>query len=119
MGSLKNKDIISIKEFKNSEILDVLSVASDIKKNMKKYRGVLDGYILATAFFEPSTRTKLSFQSAMERLGGSVIDLPPEKASSRAKGENLADTIRMLECYSDIIGYIERYFGLVGKVWEV
>jgi len=58
---------------------------------------------MATAFFEPSTRTKLSFQTAMLRMGGEFIDLPPEEASSRAKGENFADTIKMLESYADVI----------------
>ncbi|MCD6563384.1 MAG: aspartate carbamoyltransferase [Thermoproteales archaeon] len=119
MGSLKNKDIISIRELKNDEILDVINVAKDIKKNMKSYRDILKGYILATAFFEPSTRTKLSFQSAMKRLGGSVIDLPPEEASSRAKGENLADTIRMLECYSDIIVIRHKIEGTAKFVSEI
>jgi len=103
MGSLKNRDIISIKDLEPDEILEVIHETKNMKKNIKGNTKLLEGYILATAFFEPSTRTKLSFQSAMCRLGGSVIDLPPEKASSRAKGENLADTIRMLQCYSDII----------------
>ncbi len=119
MGSLKDRDIISIRDFDKNEILDIISHALKIKRDIKRYRNVLDGYILATAFFEPSTRTKLSFQSAMNRLGGRVIDLPPEKVSSRAKGENLADTIRMLESYSDIIVIRHKIEGTAKFVSEI
>ena len=77
-------------------------LANDIEKNPKKYAHVCDGRILATLFYEPSTRTRLSFESAMCRLGGKVIGFSSAAASSAAKGESVADTARMISCYADI-----------------
>lgn len=100
-----NKDVLSITDFSKEELMTLFKETKRIKEELKE-RGALNylkGYVMATAFFEPSTRTKLSFQTAMLRMGGEFIDLPPEEASSRAKGENFADTIRMLESYADVI----------------
>lgn len=98
----KKKDIISIKDFSKDELLYLL----DLAKRMETLKGketMLSGKVLSTVFYEPSTRTRLSFESAMCRLGGSVIGFSDPKISSVAKGESLHDTVRMLEGYSDII----------------
>lgn len=85
------------------ETQKLLDLALDIEKNRSKYAHVCDGKKLATLFFEPSTRTRLSFESAMLSLGGSVLGFSSANASSAAKGESVADTIRTVSCYSDII----------------
>ncbi|GGP21298.1 aspartate carbamoyltransferase [Thermocladium modestius] len=77
--------------------------AQEMEKHSKSSLSVMNGKIMAIAFFEPSTRTRLSFETAMLRLGGRVIDMGSVEASSLAKGENLADTIRMLDSYADLI----------------
>ncbi len=101
----RGKDVLSITEFSKQDLRVLFDEAERYLRIIEEGEITEDlkGRILATAFFEPSTRTKLSFQSAMLRLGGKVIDLPPAMASSIAKGENLADTIRMLDAYADII----------------
>ena len=96
------KDIISVKDFSREDILYVLDGASRMEK-MGQKNNLLSGYILATLFFEPSTRTRLSFESAASRLGCSIIGFSEAGGTSSAKGETLADTIRMVESYSDII----------------
>lgn len=80
----------------------LLTLASDIEKNRSKYSHVCDGKKLATLFFEPSTRTRLSFESAMLSLGGSVLGFSSADSSSAAKGESVSDTIRVISCYADI-----------------
>ncbi len=97
----KDKDIISIRDFSVEEIDYILKAASNFEK--KKPKAILDNKILATLFFEPSTRTRLSFESAMHRLGGEVIGLSRPSVSSIAKGESLIDTIKTVESYADII----------------
>lgn len=97
----KNRDIISIKDFSKEEILYLLNIAKKFKQ--KPYSSLLKGKILASLFFEPSTRTRFSFESAMERLGGSVISLAEAKVSSAVKGESLNDSIRIVEKYCDAI----------------
>jgi aspartate carbamoyltransferase catalytic subunit len=100
----KSRDIISIRDFSKEDILEILEVAEEVEKNNNKYRDALRGYILATLFFEPSTRTRFSFQAAMLRLGGQFIALSnPKSTSSMAKGETLYDTIKMVDGYCDII----------------
>ncbi|PIS42948.1 MAG: aspartate carbamoyltransferase [Candidatus Kerfeldbacteria bacterium CG08_land_8_20_14_0_20_40_16] len=99
--NFKNRDIISIKDFSKEEILHVLNTAKRFKE--KTHPNLLKGKILASLFFEPSTRTRFSFESAMERLGGSVITLAEAKVSSSAKGESLSDSIRIVEKYCDAI----------------
>lgn len=84
------------------ELAKVLDLANDIEKNPETYAHKCDGKILATLFYEPSTRTRLSFESAMMRLGGKVLGFSSANASSAAKGESVADTVRTVSCYSDI-----------------
>ena len=80
----------------------VLDLASDIEKNPAKYAHACDGKVLATLFYEPSTRTRLSFESAMIHLGGQVLGFSSAASSSASKGESVSDTIRMISCYADI-----------------
>ena len=83
------------------ELAKVLDLANDIEKNPEKYAHKCDGKILATLFYEPSTRTRLSFESAMMRLGGKVLDFPAPIPVQR-QGESVADTVRTVSCYADI-----------------
>jgi aspartate carbamoyltransferase catalytic subunit len=96
------QNIISIKDFERTDIEKVLENAK-IMEGFTKGTDILQGKILATLFFEPSTRTRLSFESAMNRLGGTVIGFSESGSSSVAKGETLQDTVRMAERYADII----------------
>lgn len=97
------RHLLSPLDFTVEEIQKLLDLACDIEKNRAKYAHVCDGKKLATLFFEPSTRTRLSFESAMLSLGGSVLGFSSANSSSAAKGESVADTIRTISCYSDII----------------
>lgn len=89
-------------DFSVEEIEALLDLASDIEKHPQKYAHVCDGKKLATLFYEPSTRTRLSFESAMLRLGGSVLGFSSADSSSASKGESVSDTIRVISCYADI-----------------
>ena len=89
-------------DFSVEEIDDLLALARDIEQNLPGYAHVCDGKKLATLFYEPSTRTRLSFEAAMLSLGGNVLGFSSANSSSAAKGESVADTIRMISCYSDI-----------------
>ena len=89
-------------DFSMEEIDDLLALARDIEQNLPQYAHVCDGKKLATLFYEPSTRTRLSFEAAMLSLGGNVLGFSSANSSSAAKGESVADTIRMISCYSDI-----------------
>ena len=84
------------------ELDDLLHLASDIEKNHDKYAHACDRKKLATCFYEPSTRTRLSFEAAMQNLGGSVLGFSSADSSSAAKGESVSDTIRVISCYADI-----------------
>ena len=97
------KHLIGIDDFTVEEINNLITVSEDIISNKVKYLEKCKGKILATLFFEPSTRTRLSFESAMLSLGGSVIGFSSAENSSTKKGETLADTIRTVSKYSDII----------------
>jgi aspartate carbamoyltransferase catalytic subunit len=99
----KGRDIISLKDFSREEIDYVLEMARTMEPLAKAGSDLLRGKILATLFFEPSTRTRLSFESAMHRLGGSAIGFAEAEIASVKKGENLADTMRVVESYADII----------------
>lgn len=103
--NLKGRDIVSIRDFKKEEIELILKTAEKMEPIAKgeKPSRLMEGKILGTLFFEPSTRTMLSFASAMERLGGSVLGFSGVDITSMAKGENLTDTIRTVERYCDII----------------
>ena len=89
-------------DFSVEEIDDLLALARDIEQNLPQYAHVCDGKKLATLFYEPSTRTRLSFEAAMLSLGGNVLGFSSADSSSAAKGESVADTIRMISCYADI-----------------
>ncbi len=89
-------------DFTVEELDKLFDLANDIEKNPEKYAHACEGKILATCFYEPSTRTRLSFESAMTRLGGRVIGFSDANSSSAAKGESVSDTIRVISCYADI-----------------
>ncbi len=97
------RHLISPTDFTTDEIDELIAVAGDIKKNPSKYAHVADGKKLATCFYEPSTRTRLSFESAMLSLGGSVLGFADADSSSAAKGESVSDTVRVVGVYADII----------------
>ncbi len=97
------RSLIDIENLSVKEIDELISVALDIDKNPKKYSKKCKGKKIATLFFEPSTRTRLSFESAMLELGGSVIGFSSPNSSSASKGESVADTARVISCYADII----------------
>ena len=97
------KHLIDIKELSVEEIDDLIEVAKDIIANGEKYSHKCSGKKLATLFFEPSTRTRLSFEAAMMELGGNVLGFSEASSSSVSKGETFADTIKVVGCYSDII----------------
>lgn len=89
-------------DFTTDELEQLFDTADDIRENMQEYSHRMDGKILATCFYEPSTRTRLSFETAMLRLGGKVMGFADESNSSAAKGESVADTIRVISCFADI-----------------
>lgn len=97
------KHLIDITDLNVEEIDNLIKTAKDIMENKEKYSEKCKNKILATLFFEPSTRTRLSFESAMLGLGGNVIGFSESSSSSTAKGETVSDTIRTVGCYSDII----------------
>ena len=97
------RSLIDIQQLTTDEINELIEVASDIIENGEKYSEACRGKILATLFFEPSTRTRLSFESAMYGLGGNVISVSNAESSSAAKGESVADTARTISSYADII----------------
>jgi len=96
------RHLISPLDLSVEELDDLLALAKDIEKNPKNYAHACDGMKLATCFYEPSTRTRLSFESAMLSLGGSVLGFAGADSSSAAKGESVADTLAVISCYSDI-----------------
>ncbi|OLS19596.1 MAG: Aspartate carbamoyltransferase [Candidatus Heimdallarchaeota archaeon LC_2] len=97
------KHLVSIKDIDRSFIEEVLKLAEKMEDNPDEYSERMKKKILATIFFEPSTRTRLSFESAMLRLGGKVLGFSDPNTSSVKKGESIADTIRMAACYADVI----------------
>ncbi len=96
------RHLMSPLDFDTKELDALFDLASDIEHNPAKYAHACEGKILATCFYEPSTRTRLSFESAMTRLGGRVIGFSDANSSSAAKGESVSDTIRVISCYADI-----------------
>lgn len=99
---LKAKHLLDPMDFSVEELEDLFQLADQIISNPKDFSHICDGKILATLFYEPSTRTRLSFETAMLRLGGNVIGFSEANSSSTAKGESIADTIRVIDCYADI-----------------
>ncbi|GAB1415355.1 aspartate carbamoyltransferase [Paludibacter sp.] len=96
-----NKSLVSITDYNKDEILSILKLAQQFEENPN--RNLLAGKVVATLFFEPSTRTRLSFETAVVRLGGKVIGFSDAATSSASKGESLNDTIHMVSCYADAI----------------
>jgi aspartate carbamoyltransferase catalytic subunit len=117
----KGRDVISILDFSRGDLEKIFRVTLRMERMGKRERPLLRGKLLAAAFFEPSTRTRLSFETAMHRLGGSVVGFSGAEGTSMAKGENLADTIRMLDSYADVIvmrHHIEGAAKLAAEVAE-
>lgn len=98
---MKNNSLVSISDYSKSDILSILDSAADFENQPN--RKSLDGKVIATLFFEPSTRTRLSFETAVVRLGGSIIGFSDASTSSSSKGETLNDTIHMVSSYADAI----------------
>ncbi len=96
------RHLMSPLDFSTEELDLLFGLAEDIRKNPAKYAHACHGKILATCFYEPSTRTRLSFESAMIRLGGQIIGFADAASSSASKGESVSDTIRIISCYADI-----------------
>lgn len=118
MGWL-GRDIVSIKDFSKDEILQVLDKAADIEKNRSKHSELLRGKVMAALFFEPSTRTRLSFEAAMHRLGGSVIGFSEPSMTSIAKGETFEDTMRIIDGYCDVIAIRHPEIGSAKKAADI
>ncbi len=97
------KHLIDIKELSTQEIAELIEIAKDIIQNPEKYAEKCKGKKLATLFYEPSTRTRLSFEAAMMELGGNVLGFSSATSSSVSKGESVADTAKVVSCYADII----------------
>lgn len=102
------RHVIGIEDLSVSEIEELVATAEDIIENPKKYADVCSGKKLASLFYEPSTRTRLSFEAAMIELGGSVIGFSEAQSSSAAKGESVADTSKVISCFADIM--VMRHF---------
>ena len=96
------RHLLTPQDFSVEELEDLFVLADDIENNSAKYSHICDGKKLATLFYEPSTRTRLSHETAMINLGGSVIGFPSGNVSSATKGESVADTIRVISCFADI-----------------
>lgn len=101
--NMKSKHLIDPMDFSKDELQEIFKLAHQIIANPREYSHICDGKILATLFYEPSTRTRFSFEAAMMRLGGKILGFSEPNSSSTAKGETLADTITMVSIYSDII----------------
>lgn len=99
---LKGKNLIEPMDLTLEELDEIFDLADEILADPQKFIHACDGYLLTTLFYEPSTRTRFSFEAAMNRLGGRVIGFSEPNASSVAKGESIADTIRTVACYADI-----------------
>ncbi|MHC4514412.1 MAG: aspartate carbamoyltransferase catalytic subunit [Planctomycetota bacterium] len=104
MPAPAKRDLVSIDDLSVDEVLELFRAADEYREDLQGSPQVCRGSILATLFFEPSTRTRLSFESAMQRLGGSVIAVPEGESSSQSKGESLADTVRVVGgAYADLL----------------
>ena len=103
VAALVGRDLVSLLDFDRRELETIFRTADKMQHFTRKCGDQLKNYVMATIFFEPSTRTRLSFETSMHRLGGSVIGFAEPGVSSVAKGETLADTIRMVESYADVI----------------
>ncbi len=102
-SNFAGRDIVSVRDLSRSEIDQILDMAQVMEPLAKTGSDMLHGKIMATLFYEPSTRTRLSFESAMTRLGGTALGFAETKGTSVEKGENLADTVRVVENYADVL----------------
>lgn len=105
------RSIIDIDELSVEELDKIIKRACDIMENPKKYSRVCEGKKLATLFYEPSTRTRLSFEAAMMELGGNVLGFSSVSSASVSKGESVSDTAKVISCYADIIAMRHPYEG--------
>ena len=121
MVDFRGKDILDGAQFTREELEYIMNVAADMRERLEKHRSLdlMRGYILGALFFEPSTRTRLSFETAMHRLGGSVVGFASAGVSSSAKGESLADTIRNVDQYVDVIAMRHPQIGSARIAAEV
>lgn len=101
MNTLKGRSLVSITDYSKNDILRILDIAETFEQNQRQ--DILRGHVIASIFFEPSTRTRLSFESAVSYLGGSIVGFASPDVSSVTKGESLKDTISMVSSYSDLI----------------
>ena len=115
----RNRDVIRILDFDREELDELFNETDEMLKYRRRKINILDGKVMALAFFEPSTRTRLSFQIAMIRLGGDVIGFSEVSTTSIAKGETFADTVRMLDSYADIIVIRHRVEGAAQFAAEI
>lgn len=121
MSSWVGRDVISILDFTREDLEVLFEEADRMRRHLEGGRvpRILEGRIVSLAFFEPSTRTRMSFESAAKRLGAEVIAITSEEATSVAKGESLADTIRMLDSYSDLIVLRHKFEGAAKYAAEI
>lgn len=114
---MNNRSIVSIADYSRDEIQEILDMAAEFER--RPNRGLLRGKVVATLFFEPSTRTRLSFETAANRLGARVIGFSDPKVTSSSKGETLKDTIKMVSSYADVIVMRHRFEGAALYASEV
>ena len=121
MPSLYNRDILDGAQFTREDLDCIMDLADDFRRQLERPASLdlLRGYVLATLFFEPSTRTRLSFETAMHRLGGAVVGFSSAESTSVAKGETLADTIRTVDQYADLIAMRHPAIGSARLAAEV
>jgi len=117
--TLRGRDVISIRDLTKDEILAIFKEADSLEPYARSKSDILKGKIMALMFFEPSTRTRLSFETAMKRLGGDVIGFEEPSMTSIAKGESLIDTARVVENYADIIVIRHPYEGAAQAIADV
>ena len=113
--NFEGKHLLAIRDLTKEELLKIIEVAGEIDKDMDKYKSILDGKIVSTLFFEASTRTRMSFQAAMQRMGGSVIGFSEVSTTSMKKGETLSDTMKIVSGYCDVIVMRHPEEGSVAK----
>lgn len=120
MAAVEKRDLISIEDLSDREIEEIFAIADEMLALDRSGPGAqaLAGRIMATLFYEPSTRTRLSFESSMQRLGGSVISCPDMRSSSTAKGETIADTARVVSSYADVLVVRHYWDGAVQAMAE-
>ncbi|MAG15945.1 aspartate carbamoyltransferase [Candidatus Woesearchaeota archaeon] len=116
--NFEGQHLLAIGDLTKEDLLKVIEVAGEIDKDMEKYKSLLNGKIVSTLFFEPSTRTRMSFQASMERMGGSIIGFSDVSTSSLQKGESLPDTIKIISGYCDVIVMRHPEAGSVAKAAE-